>query len=132
MSEENEEQVIREAHDAFSRRDLEAFVACWSPACEYEPVVGALGADHSYRGHDGIREWWHEFAESWEGWTSRIHAIRPVGDEVLVEMTVEVIGKGSAAQVTQTFFQVVTVRDGKVVRSRDFATSEQALEAAGL
>jgi ketosteroid isomerase-like protein len=132
MSQENVEQVIRKGHDAFCREDLEAFVACWSPVCEYAPVVGALGADHSYRGHEGIRRWWREFAESWEGWTSHIHEIRPAGDEVLVEHTVAVTGKSSGAEVVQSFFQVTAVRDGKVIRSRDFATREQALEAAGL
>ena len=91
-----------------------------------------MGADHSYRGHKGIRQWWQEFAESWEDWTSHIHEIRPAGDEVLVEITVDVTGTGSGAEVAQTFFQVVTVRDGKLVRSRDFATRDEALEAAGL
>jgi ketosteroid isomerase-like protein len=132
MSEENAEQVIREAHAAFRSGDVEAFVSCWSPVCEYEPVVGALGADHRYRDHEGIRRWWHEFAESWEDWRTHIHEIRRAGAEVLVEITVDVTGKGSGAEVAQSFFQVVAVRDGKIVRSRDFATREEALEAAGL
>jgi ketosteroid isomerase-like protein len=132
MSKENAEEIVRNGHAAFSRGDVDAFVSYWSADCEYEPVVGPLGADRGYRGHDGLRRWWREFAESLEDWSSTIHEIRAAGDHTFVSLTLDVTGKSSRAVVTTPFFQLVTIRDGKIVRSRDFADRGEALEAAGL
>ena len=59
VSQENVEQV-REAVDAFNRRDLDAYLALMEPDVEltrYERVVEGLSP---YRGHGGVRAWWRE------------------------------------------------------------------------
>jgi ketosteroid isomerase-like protein len=51
-----------------------------------------------------------------------------------VVAVLHVIGrmKGSNADVDMRYAIVYTVRDGLIVRGREYATREQALEAAGL
>jgi ketosteroid isomerase-like protein len=41
-------------------------------------------------------------------------------------------GRGSGAPVEMTFVKVWSLRDGKAVSLRDYATKAQALEAVGL
>ena len=132
MSQENVEEIVRNGHAAFNRGDVEAFVSYWSADCVYEPVVGDLGADRAYRGHDGLRRWWREAAESLEDWSSTINEIRAAGDHTFVSFTLVVTGTSSRAVVTTPMFQLLTIRDGKIVRTRDFADRDEALEAAGL
>ena len=125
---------MREAHAAFSRGDVEGFVSLWSPDCEYQPAMerDLEGADRGYRGHDGIRRWWREMAETWDERRSEVHEVRAAGEEVLISVTVHATGKASGAVVAAPFFQVATIRDGKIVRSLDFADRAEALQAAGL
>ena len=57
MSQENVE-LIRRAHDAFNRRDLDAFLEFIDPEVEFIARVSraSRAADPRFRGHDGIRE----------------------------------------------------------------------------
>jgi hypothetical protein len=41
-------------------------------------------------------------------------------------------GAGSGVQVNQRFFHICDLRDGKVLRVREYVERDQALEAAGL
>jgi ketosteroid isomerase-like protein len=133
MSRENVEEFVRNAHAAFSRGDAEAFISCWSSDCEYQPAMErGLAGVSGYRGHDGIRRWWREMSETWEDASTEVHEVRPVGDEVLASVTLRARGKASGAVVAAPFFQVGTIRNGKIVRQRDFADRAEALEAAGL
>jgi ketosteroid isomerase-like protein len=91
-----------------------------------------LGSDSGYRGRDGIRRWWRDMVETWENPRSEVHEVRPAGDEFLVSVTLHATGKASGAVVATPFFQVGTIRDGKIIRSRDFADRAEALKAAGL
>ena len=55
-----------------------------------------------------------------------------VGDQVLVSLA----GSGSSGSGSRDsgprLFQIVEVRNGKIVRMQDYATPEEALAAAGL
>jgi ketosteroid isomerase-like protein len=59
MSEENVDLVYR-AHDAFNRRDIDAFVALTDPEVELIPLNVELPGITTYRGHDGVRAWWQD------------------------------------------------------------------------
>src|SRR5437879_3961313 len=122
MSQKNVEEFVRNVHAAFNRGDMEAFVSLWSSDCEYQPAMERdLGGASGYRGHDGIRRWWREMSETWEDLSTEVHEVRAAGDEVLVSVTLRGTGKASGIVVAAPFFQVGTIRDGKIVRGRDFA-----------
>src|SRR5215211_7673814 len=61
MSEENVEN-IRQAVEAFNRRDADAFVALASPNVEWEDPIFWSGVARTYRGREEVREW---FNRSW-------------------------------------------------------------------
>lgn len=53
-------------------------------------------------------------------------------DRIVVVVSMTALGKGSGAPVEVTFAQLWSIRDGKAVDLRDYATKSEALEAAGL
>jgi ketosteroid isomerase-like protein len=53
-------------------------------------------------------------------------------DKVVVVVSMAGKGRASGALVEMTFAQLWSLRDGKAVSLRDFATKAEALEAAGL
>jgi ketosteroid isomerase-like protein len=133
VSEETVEEIVRDIHAAFNRGDEEAFASFWSSDCEYQPAMERdLGGPSSYRGRSGIRRWWREMMETWEEPRSEVHEVRSAGDKVLVSITLHATGKASGAVVAAAFFQVGLIRDGKIVRGRDFADRAEALEDIGL
>jgi ketosteroid isomerase-like protein len=56
----------------------------------------------------------------------------PAGDHVVMAVTQRGTGSASGVEVEVSHWQVATVRDGKLIRWRNFTTREQAFEAAGL
>jgi ketosteroid isomerase-like protein len=134
MSQENREEIVHAAHEAFSRGDREAFVAVWADECEYQPALerDLAGDEGIFRGHDGIRRWWQGMWEAFSEWSSEVHEVRDAGEQVLVFCTVRARGRESGAVIEAPFFQLVTIRGGKAIASRDFSDRTEALEAAGL
>ena len=55
-----------------------------------------------------------------------------LGDRLVVVVSMSGRGKGSGAPVEVTFAQLWSMRDGKAVGLRDYATKSEALEAVAL
>jgi ketosteroid isomerase-like protein len=64
--------------------------------------------------------------------TVRFDEIRDLGDSVLALGEMQATGHTTGLNVTGELAQLVTYRDGKVVRTRDFGSHGEGLEAAGL
>ena len=52
------------------------------------------------------------------------------GDQVFAILTLAGRGKGSDARMNARFYDVFTIRDGKIARLEEYTTREEALEAA--
>ena len=104
----------------------EDFVAEVPPSMSAEPDV--------YRGHEGVRRFWMEWAEVIEGMTLEIEECRSVDDEWVLAITrASGTGAGSGASVASgSFAQLAQFRDGQVVRVRLFGDVGHARAAAGL
>ena len=63
--------------------------------------------------------------------TIRVERIEDLGDDVLVLVTFDGVGRGSGASVSMSFGQVWAFRDGLAARI-DVLDPQEALEAAGL
>jgi ketosteroid isomerase-like protein len=86
-----------------------------------------------YRTREGVRERLEEWLASFDEYRFDVHRIVDCGgDEVLV-VGVEVgRGKVSGAEARTPNHELLTIRDGMIVRIREFSDKRNALEAAGL
>jgi ketosteroid isomerase-like protein len=130
MSEENVE-IVRALNDAFNHGDAAVAFRLLDPAVRAESH-GALGGDREYRGHDGVLQLMGTFWQSFENPRSEIEECIASGDDVVLAVRIFGRGRASGADVDTLTGQVLTLRDGKVVRWRVFDNKAAALEAAGL
>jgi ketosteroid isomerase-like protein len=134
VSQENVETVQR-ALEAWNADDLDAFLAELDPEAEWHPSIeqAVEGRQATYLGHEGARRAWNEYrGGTWGRLTARPQEIRDLGESVLVLGHFEVSGQATGLEFDQEVGQLVTLREGKIVRSQDFLSHAEALEAAGL
>jgi ketosteroid isomerase-like protein len=87
----------------------------------------------SIRGPEAIWDFFIAGQEPWEESSFEVGEIIDAGDDkVVAEQRAEMQGKASGANVPWIYWHVVTLRDGKALRSEWFVTRAEALEAAGL
>ena len=85
-----------------------------------------------YRGHSGVRESFERWLDQWDEYGTEAERFVDCGDDVLVVVHEHGRGAISGATVSARIFIVITLRNGKVLRYREFYDEAAALEAAGL
>jgi ketosteroid isomerase-like protein len=127
MSQKNVE-VVRQAFDAFMRRDNEAAFAAYDSEVELQHWVdGSL-----YRGLTGAQAFWGDWLRAWGEWSADLEELIDPGDEVIAVLHLRALGKQSGVPVERRECHVWTVRNGKLSRLRIYETKSGALEAAGV
>ncbi len=134
MSQENVE-AVRRGYAAWNANELDAFLAELDPEVEWHPSIEPAleGGETTYRGLDGVRRAWDDYrGGAWERLTAHIHEIRDLGESVLVLGHIDLTGRTTGLEFSQEVGQLITFRDGKMLRSQDFLSHAEAVEAAGL
>lgn len=85
-----------------------------------------------YRGHAGVLESWKRWLEGFGQYSFEAEQLIDCGDDVLVMGRERGEGAASGALVSSRNHAVVTIRDGKVLRYREFYNEGAARLAAGL
>jgi ketosteroid isomerase-like protein len=134
MSRAENERRFREGMEAYSRGDYEAALVGFHPDIEWSAETDLVPDAAVYRGHDGVRAFWAQWAEVIEGMTLEVEECKAIDDEWVLAVTrASGTGAGSgAAVVSDRFAQLAQFRDGEVVRVRLFGSVQHAREAAGL
>jgi ketosteroid isomerase-like protein len=130
MSQENLEK-LRQGLDSFNRRDKAAFLALCDPELENVPPRD-WPESQPIRGHEAVWDFYVEGNDPWEESPFEYVELIDAGDKVVADVRREARGKQSGAAVAWRYWQVGTVRNGKMVRFEWFADRAEALEAAGL
>ncbi len=127
MSRDNVE-VMEAAYAAITRDDLDAFLAVAHPEIEFRSLI-AEAEGRTFRGHDGVREWWDSVIRSLgiRPGPERIEGFRDRGITRL-----GLAGRIAGVEVPQTMWMAWRVRDGLLVWWTTFRTEAEALEAVGL
>lgn len=127
MSQKNVEILMR-AFDLVGE-DPEAFYSVFDEGVEWH--TGFVFPDAtSYRGVDGVREFFRTWIGTFEDWGFEVEEVLDVGDSVVILLHQWGRGKGSGAEVELRFWQVWTFAEGKVVRCVAHFDKGDALEAA--
>jgi ketosteroid isomerase-like protein len=130
MSEENVE-IVRRDITARSARDWAVLAEIWHPDIELELVAGA----GTFRGFGEIRPFFDTLSNLYSEYRVELDEIIDAGDRVI---TVERVGgrglKGSDAEtwVEDKFVRLISFKEGKLWRIKEYRSREQALQAAGL
>ena len=138
MSQENVE-VVRKGFDAFNafmrgERSEEALAALTDPDFEYEwPAEPELPKPDHHRGVPEVFAAMKQVQSAWIGfaWEPR-EFIEAAGNRVLTTVRASGRDRESGLPVESQFFQVITIRDGRVRKLDFFRHRAEALEAAGL
>ena len=133
MSQENVEIARRWYEVATSKADLLASMPRTMAFCHPDVEWSAPEDGTTYRGREGVRERLEEWLNSFGDYRYEINRILDCGnDEVLVEASEVGRGATSGAEVRQTNYELLTIRDGLIIRIREYYDEDEALEAAGL
>ncbi len=129
MSQENVE-IVRRAWEieAFGRDDYRAEVLT---VYDSDVVVAPLEEEPSY-GLDAYLDYIERWFAAWEELEQAAEEYIDAGDRVVVRGYFRGRGRGSGVEVDSRFYEIYTLRDGKIVRVDEFAERGEALEAAGL
>jgi ketosteroid isomerase-like protein len=115
--------------DAILEALPEAIPALFHPDAEWVEAPERVDSK-TYRGYDGIRASFERWLEEWDDYRFEAESFEDHGDDVLVVSRESGEGHESGASTGATVYAVMTFRDGKVSRYREFydeATARAAL-----
>ena len=132
MSPENVE-IVRGLYEAWKPGEESAALELVDPDIEVEVLsTDAVDSAGTYRGHAGLRSMLAAFWDYFDDPRVEVEELVPTDDEVVAAVHFYGRGKTSGAEVDIRRGHVWTLRDGKAVRWRLFASRRDALEAVGL
>jgi ketosteroid isomerase-like protein len=123
-------ETVRRGFEAFNARGVEGILPLIDPDFEVTTPPDLAAEPSTYRGEEGVREWFDSFDEVMDQirWDAReFHA---VGDRVVVEFTLRARGKSTGLDFGQEAVMVWTLRDGRAVGISLHSTLDEALAAA--
>jgi ketosteroid isomerase-like protein len=124
----SDREIVRIAFEAFSRGDIDAVLEL----CDPDVVVrDPERTGTTFRGPDGLRNFFEEWLENWEEYRSEPVDLTESGGEILVHAIQTGKGKLSGIELQQDLFMVLRLRDGKFVEYRLYTKREGALASMG-
>jgi ketosteroid isomerase-like protein len=128
MSEENVEIVRRAfAYEIYGVGDRAVAEEIFHPDVVLNPID-----EGPFRGRDAMRDDIQRWASVFEELRVTVEEIIDAGDQVVVVAHHKGRGRRSGVEVGTRFYEVYTLREGKISRVDEFSERAEALEAAGL
>lgn len=131
MSRENVDS-IRRGLEAFRRDGVEGLLEYVDPEFVTRTPPELAVEPSTYRGHDGLRDYFDSFYEIMEEVRFEPEEFIDAGDRVVVPVRLVARGRGTGIEAAQRLVMVWTLREGKAVRLHAYATKAEALDAVGL
>jgi ketosteroid isomerase-like protein len=132
MSRESVESV-RRAWQAFADSGLDALMGFFDREINWRAIEGAPDDVGEMHGKDALRRYLQDWLDTFEDITTVPTELLDVGDDRVVAV-LYVTGRARLSGIaTELRYAVLyTLRDGKIVRGREYADRQQALKAVGL
>jgi len=116
--------------EAVNQRDLDAFLTLMDE--EVEVVSRIVAVEGGLHGHQGVRQWWDDWFESFPDYNVEVVGMRDLGNVTIATINAVGHGAGSALPVEDNVWLACRWRDGKCIWWQVFRAEAEALEAAGL
>jgi len=112
--------IIRDSIEAFSRGDFDTALRHFDPDIEWEVSRDLVPDGRTYRGHEGVLEFWGTWHELFHPFRLEIEECTPVGDDAIRVLTrAQGRGAGSGVPVeSPRFTQDFEFRGERVVAVR--------------
>ena len=118
---------------AANRRDFDLMLTGWADDIDYRAVEGALDDRGPIHGKAELRAYMQDWIDTFDQFkVEPLEVIDAGQDQVVAVFRISGRAKRSGVETDLTYAALNTIRDGKIARGREYATREQALEAAGL
>jgi ketosteroid isomerase-like protein len=129
-------RAVQRGMEADNRRDLDVVAIVFHPDLEYYPYrefVDAALAEPCYRGPEGYKRYIGATYEVW-GTDVRLEGTELIdlGDRIVMLADMPMRAQASGVPLAEAYAGVVTLRDGMVIRWRDYLDQAEALRAVGL
>ena len=132
MSQENVDFVV-EYLGSLRDGGMEAIVEFWDPEINYRAAAGAIDDVGEMNGQAAVRRYVQDWLDMFDELAVVAEEIVDVGDgRVVAVLRMAGRAKGSGIETEIRFSVVYTLRDGKIVRGREYMDRDQAFEAVGL
>jgi ketosteroid isomerase-like protein len=131
-SERGAADVVTEQFAAFERGGLDAMAEFWHPDIDWRAVEGAADDVGVIKGYAGLRRYYQDWADTFDRLRAEVEEVLVENDErVAVVVHNSGVGRVSGVSTDGHYYVACTVRDGLIVSGREYATREQAIDAAG-
>src|ERR1700694_5942681 len=100
-------EIVKRVTDAYNRGDVEGFAELISADFELFPWISGTIDGDSYRGREGLEEWFVDLAKTWA-------EIRDLGNRVLWLGRILGVGRGGGVPVEAPNGVLIDFRDGKI------------------
>jgi uncharacterized protein len=132
MSQENVE-VVRRSWQAFADGGLDALMGFFDREVSWRAIEGAPDDVGETHGEDALRRYLQDWLDMFEDITVVPTEVLDVGDSRVVGVQ-HVTGRArlSGVETELRYAILYTLQDGRIVRGREYAERQQALQAAGL
>jgi ketosteroid isomerase-like protein len=136
MSQENVELVRRVSaalSEALASDDVTPVIRDFLDRdIDWRAVEGAVDDVGGMRGHDAIRRYIEDWSDLFDNLTLAPQELVEVDDErVMAVQRLSGRAKHTGIETELTFFVIYTIRDGRFVKVREYATRKEALQAMG-
>jgi ketosteroid isomerase-like protein len=129
VPEENVE-LVRQGFETMRGGDVEALLPLIHPEFEVTTPPGLAAEPDTYRGPDGIRRYFESFYEVMDRVSFEADDFIPVGERVVVPVTLRARGRTTGIETAQKVVQIWDLKDGQAIRIEIYATLEEAMAAA--
>jgi ketosteroid isomerase-like protein len=120
--------IMREAYNAFDRGEANVLFDLLHPEVEWK----ALEDTEPKHGTEGVLESVAGWFQVWDDFQIEPEEFIDGGDHVVAVVMERGRVPGSDEVVSQRFFQVWTLLEGRITAFREYKSQPEALEAAGL
>jgi ketosteroid isomerase-like protein len=132
MPQENVE-IVRRMWSAYPSGGLDALEEFWDEEIDWRAIEGAPDDVGPIRGRKAMRHYYQDWLDMFEDLTTTPTELIDLGDDrVLALLHVTARARLSGIETDLRLAVVYTLRDCRIVRGREYADRDQALEAVGL
>ena len=121
-------EVVQASFEAW-KGGLDDYLAMFDPDIDWRAIEGAPDDVGPIIGIEALRAYVQDWLDHFDDLRLEVDELIDTGDEVVVVQRVSGTAKGSGVPTELRYAVVCTIKNGKIVKGREYMTREEALQA---